>query len=88
MISRKVTVLAENGLHFRPVNTFVAEAAHFESSILLSCNGTEINAKSMISLLSARIKYGSEITIIADGPDEREAVKRMAALLEGEDPLP
>ncbi|HPZ00204.1 MAG TPA: HPr family phosphocarrier protein [Clostridiales bacterium] len=82
MVSRKVTVLSENGLHFRPANAFATEMDRFQSEIRLFNNGAETNAKSIIGVLSARIKYGSELTVTANGPDEEAALKRAVELLE------
>ena len=41
--------------------------------------GKTANAKSVISILAAGIKCGDEIELIADGPDEQEALENVAA---------
>ena len=40
-----------------------------------------VNAKSLLGVLSLGIVKGTEITLIANGPDEEEAVEALAALL-------
>ena len=45
-------------------------------------DGKEANAKSIISVLSLGASFGSEITIIADGPDAEEAVAGLVELLD------
>ena len=41
-----------------------------------------INAKSLLGVLSLGIVKGMTITLIADGPDENEAVDGLAALVD------
>ena len=40
-----------------------------------------VNAKSLLGVLSLGIVKGTEITLIANGPDEEEAVEALATLL-------
>jgi multiphosphoryl transfer protein len=73
------------GLHARPGAMFVMAANKFESNILVSnvTIGSPLkNAKSVISILSLRIKQGCEIHIEADGPDAEGAVKALKQLVD------
>ena len=42
----------------------------------------QINAKSLLGVLSMGITSGTMVTLIADGSDEEVAVKTLAAMLE------
>ena len=44
--------------------------------------GKEYNAKSIISVLGACVKSGTEITLVCNGPDEEDALKGMIAAVE------
>ncbi|KUO71374.1 MAG: hypothetical protein APF77_00195 [Clostridia bacterium BRH_c25] len=81
MISEKVTILNETGLHARPAAVFVSTAAKFKSDLMIRKGEKQVNAKSILSVLSLGISKGMEITISAQGPDEEEAVRKLAELI-------
>ncbi|GBF10642.1 MULTISPECIES: HPr family phosphocarrier protein [Tepidibacillus] len=84
MISKKVTVQLKTGLHARPAALFVQEANKFSSDIFVEKEDKKVNAKSIMGIMSLAINSGSEITIIADGSDEEQAVENLATLLSKE----
>ena len=84
MISRTVKVENSVGLHARPATYFIQKANSFMSSILIECNGGKVNAKSLLGVLSLGIVKGTVINIIADGPDEEEAVETLVDLIDRE----
>ena len=81
MISREVTIKNNVGLHARPATFFIQKANSFKSSIWVEREDRRINAKSLLGVLSLGIVKGMTITLIADGPDENEAVDGLAALV-------
>ena len=80
MVEKLFVVKNETGLHARPASLFVQKAAKYKSTIKVKKDGKEANAKSIISVLSLGASFGSEITIIADGPDAEEAVAGLVEL--------
>ena len=82
MISREVTIKNTVGLHARPATFFIQKANSFKSSIWVEREDRRINAKSLLGVLSLGIVKGMTITLIADGPDENEAVDGLAALVD------
>ena len=82
MVEKLFVVKNETGLHARPASLFVQKAAQYKSTIKVKKDGKEANAKSIISVLSLGASFGSEITIIADGPDAEEAVAGLVELLD------
>ena len=70
------------GLHARPAALFVQSAMAHESQITVSKNGKSGNAKSIMGILSLAVHQNDEITITADGPDEKEALAALAALID------
>ncbi len=82
MVSKKVTIVNEQGMHMRPASLFTQKASEFNCSVRINYNGTTYNAKSIMSLMTACIKYGSDFEIICDGPDEKEALKVTSEFVE------
>ena len=82
MVSREVTIKNNVGLHARPATFFIQKANSFKSSIWVEREDRRINAKSLLGVLSLGIVKGMNITIIADGADENEAVEGLVALID------
>jgi len=82
MISRTVTVNNNHGLHARPATFFIQKANSYKSSIWVDKDERRMNAKSLLGVLSLGIVKGMDITLIADGEDEAEALDGLAALIE------
>ncbi len=75
--SRRVTLVNRDGLHARPAAEFVKLAAGFPQRVTV--NGKD--ARSLLGIMSLGLVQGTEIEISA-GPDGREAVDALAALVE------
>lgn len=82
MLSREVTIKNNVGLHARPATFFIQKANSYKSAIWVEREDRRINAKSLLGVLSLGIVKGMNITIIADGADEVEAVEGLAALID------
>lgn len=82
MIKKDVVVLNEQGLHARPCRMISQTAMGFKCDIKLVKDGYEVNAKSIMGILSMAASKGSVITIIADGIDEKKAVEEISRLFE------
>ena len=82
MYSRDVTVNNQVGLHARPATFFIQKANTFESSIWVEKEERKVNAKSLLGVLSLGIVQGTSITVLANGPDEKEAVDGLIELIE------
>lgn len=82
MVSAKTKVINPQGLHMRPAQMFVSEMAKYHSDVTIVFNGKSINAKSIMHLMAACIKQGSELEIRCEGEQEAEALKAAVALVE------
>ena len=80
MTQKTITIENKTGIHARPASIFVQTATKFKSKIQLQAKGKTIDAKSI--LMSMGLVKGTEVTIIADGPDEAEAVKALKDLID------
>ena len=84
MISKKVVLNNNDGLHARAAALFVREANKFASDINLEAHGDKVNGKSIIGIMSLGAFSGEEIVIEAEGADEEEAVEKLAHIVEKE----
>ena len=82
MISKVITITNETGLHARPASMFVNTSAKFKSELMVKKGEKQVNAKSILAVLSLGITKGTEITISADGADEDEAINALVVLAE------
>ena len=83
MVSRSVTIQNNVGLHARPATFFIQKANSYKCSIWVEKDDCRVNAKSLLGVLSLGISKGMNITIIADGNDEAEAVNGLTELING-----
>jgi len=70
------------GLHARPAALFVQTASKFKSKVSTVKDGREVNAKSILSVLTLGAEQGAVVTIRAEGEDEVEAVEALRELVE------
>lgn len=82
MISKTLTVVNPSGLHLRPAGVLAQTAMKFKSEITIECGEKKIAAKSVLNVMAAGIKKGTEITLICDGEDEEEAMNTLSAAIE------
>ncbi len=83
MKQKAVTIKLEQGFEARPVAMLVQVASKHSSSVYLGAEGKKVNAKSIMGMMSLGLDSGEMVTVIADGPDEEEAVADMADYLCG-----
>lgn len=84
MINKTITVKLATGLHARPAALFVQEANKYSSDIFIQKGDKKVNAKSIMGIMSLAINSGAEITIIAEGKDEEQAVEKLIEIISEE----
>lgn len=82
MISKTLKVVNPSGLHLRPAGVLSQTAMKFKSDITIECGEKRIVAKSVLNVMAAGIKSGTEITLICDGADENEAMETLSKAIE------
>ena len=82
MYMKEAVVNNQVGLHARPATFFIQKANEFKSSIWVEKDERRVNAKSLLGVLSLGIVKGTNITLIADGSDEKEAVDALVSLIQ------
>lgn len=81
MIKETLKLELKNGLEARPAALFVQIASKYESHISVIVNEKQVNAKSIMGMMSLGAIKGEDIQIIAEGEDEEEAVKALIKFL-------
>ena len=81
---KKVKINNETGLHARPASQLVNTAGKFDSKIEIVLDNKEVNAKSIMGIMSLGIGKGDEIILRADGDDAEAAVSALVEFIEVE----
>lgn len=77
-----VTLRNATGLHARPAKIFAKAAAAWPADIVVVKDGREVNAKSVLSVLTLDCHRGDEILIRTSGEDAQAALSDLVALVE------
>lgn len=82
MLSKTLTVVNPSGLHLRPAGVLSQTAMKFKCDVLIECGEKRIIAKSVLNVMAAGIKSGTQITLICDGEDEAAAMETISKAIE------
>lgn len=84
MVEKNIIVNVKPGLQARQAALFVQEANRFGADVYLKKDDRQVNAKSIMGVMSLAIARGTEITLMTDGNDEEQALTSLAELIEKE----
>ena len=82
MQSQKVTLSAPNGMHARPAGELVKLVKSLDGKISFATEAKEVNASSMLSVLSLGLKSCAQFEVKADGGDEQGNLRRVVEFIE------
>jgi phosphotransferase system HPr (HPr) family protein len=82
MVESSAVITNVKGMHLRAANEIVKLASRFESDIHIVRGDVEVDAKSIMALLLIEGAQGVEVTVTADGKDEKAALEAMIGLIE------
>lgn len=82
MIVQEVIIKNSAGLHTRPAAAVVKLASKFRSEFFIEMDGSEINAKSIIGVMSLAAPKGSRLVLRLEGEDETEAARQLIEFFE------
>jgi phosphocarrier protein HPr len=82
MPKRTVTLPNPSGLHARPAKVFAKAAGAAPGTVTLSKDGREVNAGSVLSVLTLDCHHGDEITVSVEGDDAEATLDELVALIE------
>lgn len=81
MVSEKITVKNAMGFHMRPASTFANTMMKYPCDVQLRVNGNDTNGKSVMNIIAACIKCGTEVEVICDGEREVEALNEALTMI-------
>jgi phosphocarrier protein HPr len=81
MISRNVTIINRLGLHARAATRLVNCASDFGSEIIVKRGARSVNGKSIMGVLTLAAATGTDLTIEANGADEKLALDAVVKLI-------
>ena len=84
MEKRDFHIIAETGIHARPATLLVQAASKFSSDITLSYEGKSVNLKSIMGVMSLGVGQNADVTITAEGDDEKDALDAIADTMKKE----
>lgn len=79
-LTREVVVASEHGLHARPAGKLAQEAQAFQAAISLVFEDQEVDAKSILDILTLAAGPGHVLELRAEGDDAEAALTRLEAL--------
>jgi len=82
MLVENFVIQNKTGLHARPASLFVKKTSGFKCHVKIRKDEKEVDANSMLSVLTLGAGKGAEVTITTDGEDEQEAMKGLIQLLQ------
>jgi phosphocarrier protein HPr len=82
MVERIVTIRNRAGMHARPAALLVKTASLFASQISIEKDSERVNGKSIMGVITLGATYNTPLKIIADGPDESEALDALQKLFD------
>ena len=80
MIQKNFRIKNKLGLHARPAALLAQTAAKFESKVSIIKDGQEVDGDSILGIMMLAAESGSEIIVIVNGKDEKEAIKKIEEL--------
>lgn len=72
-IEKKVRIHNRLGLHLRAAAQFVKTSCKFKCRVLVKNHIGHMDGKSILNLMTLAASYGSELTLVFEGEDARDA---------------
>jgi len=81
MQRREVEIVNKLGLHARASAKLTQLAAKYQCDVSMVRNGRRVNAKSIMGVMMLAAGKGATVSLETEGPDEKEAIDALAALI-------
>ena len=82
MTEKTVTIKNRAGIHARPAAILVEAAKNYKCSVVFAKDGSRINGKSIMGILTLGAAYNTQLRLITDGEDEEKAAEAISRLFE------
>ncbi len=77
MAERTVTVASSQGLHARPASLFTQAAAKASSPVTIAKGDKQVNAASILSVISLGVAKGDSVVIASDDEATLDALEEL-----------
>ena len=81
MLQETTTIVNKLGLHARAAAKFVTQASKFDADINVKRNNLDVNGKSIMGVMMLAAAKGTEIELVIDGADEKQAMQSLLELI-------
>ena len=81
-VETRLLITNSMGLHARPAMAFVDIANSFTSDIRVAKGQQQVDGKSIMQMMMLAATQGTELQLLADGPDADTAVAALSELAE------
>jgi phosphocarrier protein len=79
--TREFILTNKYGMHVRPAGLFAKVASRFNADVDVEKDGTVVSGKSIMALMTLEAVCGSSLRVTASGPQAREVLDELAALV-------
>ena len=83
IVDAQVTLPDDVDLHARPAANFVRTAMRFSAKLSVGADEKEVDAKSLLSVLSLGARRGTSIRLRAEGDDAAAAIEALVTTVAG-----
>lgn len=82
VFEKKFTIKNKLGLHARPAALFVQLANKYQCDIYIRKGRQKVNGKSIMGLMTLAASPGSQVVVLAQGADAKQAMDAIGRLFE------
>jgi phosphocarrier protein len=82
IVEKTLTIKNELGIHARSAAMIVRALERYQSSVSLERDGTRVDARSLLDILTLGCPKDSRIVVRADGDDAQEVVDSLEKLVD------
>ncbi len=65
-MTKTYTVIEQRGLYAKAATAFVNECSRYEDDVLMTCNGVNVDAKSILGVMSLGLRLGDSFELCGD----------------------
>ncbi len=80
-VCRRVTIVNSRGLHARAAAKFANIAGAFDAEVRMRKGEQTVSGLSIMGLMMLAVAPGSDVDLIADGPDAEAVIEALVALI-------
>jgi phosphocarrier protein len=80
-VKADVEIINQLGLHARAAARFVETASRFVAEVTVTNNDESVSGKSILGLMMLAAGQGTQLSLVANGPDAEQAIDALAELI-------